>query len=321
MLDLGLYDRVHLHPRPLAQRVVADGFLRFNYRSVEIVLEGLENLPERPVVLAMNHTDNFSYWPLQYSLHRRDSYTATWVKGKNYEPKVLGLAMRLTNNIPIASRGYVVTRDFVNVVGRRPEAEEYRALRDAVDEARPVDPTKVPRVVLEQSRDMLGRRFDADHESYEVAVDALMHRMMERFVEMNAEALDLGLNLLVFPQGTRSIRLSRGHIGLAQIALHLDAPIVPIGCSGCDLVYPGRSLVAKPGRVVYRIGKPMSDWGELAPTEPFAPFSRAAEAAHRPRFQAVVDRVMDEINELVDPEYRYADDQRSDGSRGTDRFL
>ncbi len=321
MLDLGLYDRIPLSPRPLAQRFIAERFLRFDYRDVEIVLEGLENLPRQPALLAMNHTDNFNYWPLQYVLHRdREQYTATWVKGKNYEHVLRRLFMQVTNNIPIASRGYVVTRDFVNVVGRRPTSDEYRALRDATDAMQPVRASAVPAAVLAPERDMLGRRFDRT-ESYVEAVDGLMNQLMQRFVDMNRRALDLGLSLLVFPQGTRSIRLSRGHIGIAQLALHLRVPIVPVGCNGCDLVYPGNSMRARPGRVVYRIGEPISEWGDLAPTEPFTPFTRAAEAAHRPRFVAVVDRVMDEINELLDERHRYSDGRRSDGSQGTDRFV
>ncbi|MBX3276014.1 MAG: 1-acyl-sn-glycerol-3-phosphate acyltransferase [Sandaracinaceae bacterium] len=322
MLHLDLYDRVWLSGKPPVQRLIAEGFLRFDYRNVEIVLEGRERLPEHPVVLAMNHTDNFNYWPLQYELHRlMRRYTATWVKGKNYESPLVRRFMLVTNNIPVASRGYVVTRDFLNVMGRRPTADEYRALRDAVDEGGLTDARAIPRPVLEQERDMLGRRFWPHRESYAEAVDALMNLFHARFVEKNREAMRLGLDILVFPQGTRSVRLSRGHIGIAQLALHLDVPIVPVGCSGSDLVYPSRSALARPGRIVYRIGEPMRDWGALRPTEPFAPFTRAAESAHRARFQAVVDRVMDAIDGLVDEPYRYSEDRVSDGTEGTRRFV
>ena len=322
MLDLGLYDRVWLHPRPPVHRLIAECLLRFDYRNVQLVVEGLHNVPARPVVFAMNHTDNFNYWPLQYILHRDlGRYTATWVKGKNYEHWLRDLFMRITNNIPLASRGYVVTRDFLNVLGRRPTESEYKELRDAVDQLRPVDANRVPREILTVERDLLGRRFDPDHESYPEAVDALMHELMARFVAMNERAVALGLSPLVFPQGSRSIRLSRGHIGLAEIALHLDLEIVPIGCNGSDRIYPGSSVRSKPGRVVYRIGEPMKDFADLAPREPFVPFTRAAEERYRPQFQAVVDRVMDRVNGLLDPRHQYADGQISDGSSGTDRFV
>ncbi|MEM1418687.1 MAG: lysophospholipid acyltransferase family protein [Myxococcota bacterium] len=323
MLDLGLYDRVRLSRRPIAQRLIANCFLRFDYRKISLRVEGLENLPSRPVVLAMNHTDNFNYWPLQYRLHFEDRYTATWVKGKNYEHPAVSAFMRRTNNIPIASRGYVITRDFLNVLGRRPDMEEYRALRDAVDRLEPVPPGAVPAPVLAQARDMLGRPFDPAKEAYHEAVEALMRRLTERFLDLNREAHRVGCDVLVFPQGTRSIRLSKGHIGVAQLACFLGADIVPVGCNGTDVIYPSRSARAQPGDAVYRIGKPMplTSFGDLVPPDDVTPFTREAEAKYRDRYQAMVDRVMDAIDGLLDEPYRYGDDKTSDGTTGTDRFV
>lgn len=324
MLDLALFDRIRLHRRPPVQRFIADAYLRFDYRRVRIDVEGFADLPDRPVLFAMNHTDNFNYWPFQYVLHRdRERYTATWVKGKNFEHPAVSAFMRLTNNIPIASRGYLITRDFVTTMGRRPAEGEYRALRDAVDAGAALDARSVPHALLERPRDMMGRRFDPARESYVEALDALFTEMMRRFVALNAHALDIGLDLLVFPQGTRSVRLSRGHIGLAQAALALGATIVPVGCNGCDRVYPGRSMRSKPGHVVYRIGAPIppDDVRDLAPEEPFTPFARQDEARHRARFQALTDRVMERIDGLLDERHRFTDDRRSDGTRGTDRFF
>ena len=321
MLDLGLYDRVYLSARPPVQRFIAEAFLRFDYRKVDLVVEGLDNLPGRPVIFAMNHTDNYNYWPFQYSLHKEGMYTATWVKGKNYEHPGVSLFMSVTNNIPIASRGFVITRDFLNVTGRRPEPEEYRALRDAADSLGDVDATSVPRAVLDQARDMLGRRFEPAKENYAEALDALMRLLMRRFVDLNERAHELGVHILVFPQGSRSIRLSRGHPGIAQMALHLNAPIVPVGCNGCDRVYTSRSIRTKPGRVVYRIGKPMEDWGALAPAEPFEPYTRETGTLHRDRFQAIVARVMGRIDDLLDERHKFSEDGESDGTHGTDRFV
>lgn len=320
MLDLALYDRIRLSARPPVQRLIAEGFLRFDYRKVDLVLEGAERLPPERVIFAMNHTDSFNYWPFQYELHRRKrGYTATWVKGKNYEHPIVSLFMRITNNIPLASRGYVITRDFLNVMGRRPDADEYRALRAAVDALKDEVPG-VPEAVLRTPRDMLGRYFDPSHESYASAVDALMNALNARFVALNEEALAIGLDLLVFPQGTRSVRLSRGHVGLAQMALHLGATIVPVGCNGSDRVYSGKSLFAKPGRIVYRIGEPIpiSHWKNPPPRVP--PLSRAADA-HRDAYQAIVDEVMDRINDLLDEPYQFSPDRESEGTRDVDRFV
>ena len=324
MLDLARLQRTRLHGRPLAQRMIADGFLRLDYRNVDIVLEGLESLPATPVVYAMNHTDNYSYWPLQYALHRRFArYTATWVKGKNFEHPFVAWFMATTNNIPIASRGYLVTRDFVGTLRRRPSEREYRALRSAVDDGRPVDAGAVPPAILSTPRDLFGRWFDPARERYDEALDAVFAEMMGRFVALNRTALSLGLDVLVYPEGSRSLRLSRGHAGIAQVALHLGATIVPVGCSGSNRVYPGKSFSARPGRVVYRFGRPMAPeaFADLAPPRSFVPFDRADEARYEPAFQAVTDRAMDALDELLDPEYRYAEGRACTGTEGTHRFF
>ncbi|MEO0322462.1 MAG: lysophospholipid acyltransferase family protein [Myxococcota bacterium] len=320
MLDLGLCDCIRLTARPPVQRLLAEGWLRFDYRNVELELEGTEKLPTERVIFAMNHTDNFNYWPFQYELHRRKrGYTATWVKGKNYEHPFVSLFMRKTNNIPLASRGYVITRDFLNVMGRRPDADEYRALRSAVDKLGETVPG-VPREVLETPRDMLGRAFDPTRESYAQGIDGIMDSLNGRFVALNERALAMGLDVLVFPQGTRSIRLSRGHIGLAQLALHLGATIVPVGCNGSDRIYSGKSIITKPGRVVYRIGEPMPATRWTNPAPGVAPLSRAADA-HREAYQTVVDEVMDRINDLLDERYQYTPDRESEGTRDVARFV
>jgi len=325
MLNLALYQRTRLQPRPLAHRAIADGFLRHEYRrKVALRVVGLERIPEGPVIYAMNHTDAFNYWPFQYALHRAaERYTAAWVKGKNYDGFVASRFMRWTNNIPLASRGYVITRDFVSTVGRLPSADEYRVLRSAVDGAGPIEGS-VPKVLLTRGRDMLGRWFDASRETYPEAVTGLMSELMARFVALNHHAIErLGLDVLVFPQGSRSRRLSRGHIGLAQVALHLGATIVPVGCSGSDEVYDSRSVIAKPGAITYRVGKPIraAHWGSIGPKEPFVPFSHAAETQHRSAFQSVVDEVMERIDELVDEPYRFTDNRCSDGTAGSARFV
>lgn len=285
--------------------------------GVRIELEHADRVPNEPVVFAMNHTDRYNYWPFQYKWWRdHDRFTATWVKGKYYEHPFVAKFMELTNNIPTVSRGYLVTKDFMQVMGRRPTDDEYKALRDRSVEG-------IPREVLETPRDMLGRAFDPSRESYAACLDALYRAMMRRFVELNAEAFEKGLDLLVFPQGTRSIRLSRGHGGLAQIALKFRKTVVPVGCSGSDHVYPGSSPVAKPGRIVYRFGEPLSYDSMRAHHigEDFEPFTAAAEQKHGAKFQSFIDEVMARIDELVDAEYRFDAAAESDGVQGSHRFV
>jgi hypothetical protein len=271
----------------------------------------------------MNHTDRYNYWPFQYSLWRKlGRYTATWVKGKYYQNAFVGKFMELTNNIPTVSRGYLVSRDFLNVLGRPPSDAEYAALRALCDGAE--DATgSLPPELFQRGRDILGRRFDPARESYARAIDELFRAMMRRFVELNGEAFEKGVDVLVFPEGTRSTRLSRGHIGLAQIALFYQRSIVPVGCSGCDRCYPGGLPIARAGRIAYRIGAPIS-FEEMKPfhiAERFEPFTPEAEQKHRARFQGLVDLVMDRINDLVDEPYRRAESTLAERGRSAARFI
>ncbi len=329
-LDLDRLDGIRLSGSPRFQRVVARTLLEPSYEwggRVSVTLEGAERVPDEPVIFAMNHTDRFNYWPFQlYWWKRHDRYTATWVKGKYYESRVVGTFMEWTNNIPTVSRGYLITKDFLQTLGRRPSDREYAALRawvNAVAEGQPHVPSHVPAAIASRPRDILGRRFWPQRESYATAIDDLFRRMMRRFVALNEEAAALGLDLLVFPQGTRSVRLSEGHVGLSQIAMHLDRPVVPVGCNGTDRLYPGSSPIARPGHAVYRFGAPIrrGDAAAWTPRGTFEPFTPEAERAHGATFQAFVDDVMERIDGLLDEPYRFDRDKRSGGVEGSKRFV
>lgn len=315
-LDLARLERVQLRRVPCVQIALAELLLRWDYRfphRTEIVLSGLENLPrDRSVFLAMNHTDRYNYWPLQYAIYRAGGhrYTATWVKGKYYQSRFLAAFMDATNNIPVPSRGYVIASEFARAAGRAPDAGEYRALRDAMD-----------------GRPATGGTLPAGADAAFVSrCDRLFDRMAREVVRLNRRALErLDLHVLVFPQGTRSRRLSRGHDGLVQMAFSLGAAIVPVGCSGSDRLYPGASPFSRGGRAVYRIGRPLEpDGPELGPhrvREPFAPLSGEAGRLHGEKFAAATSVVMERIDELLDPEYRFGEDRASDGVAGLNRFV
>lgn len=328
MLDLARLEKIRLRTSPPAQILIAQLVLRFDYalwKPTHIALDGLENVPrDRGVFFAMNHTDRYNYWPFQYQLYRQggNRFTATWVKGKYYENKMMGAFMDSTNNIPLPSRGYVITTEFRKAHGRVPKEEEYRALRDVVDgggspEAAAEKGGPAVRALLEKG---------GPAASFPERFDALFGAMMAQVTRLTRQALfELGLNVLVFPQGTRSKRLSKGHTGLMQMAQHLGCAIVPVGCNGSDKAYPGGSPFSKGGRLVYRIGAPLElDGPELGPhrvREPFVPFSAAATEAHGEKFRAATDIVMDRINGLLDPEYQFAEGQASDGVEAINRFI
>ena len=333
MLDIPRLKRIPLSRYPLAQKVIGNIALWPNFRlppQVEIVLEDVERIPQGSVIYAMNHTDRYNYFPFQFQMWKSlDRFTATWVKGKYYENALLGKFMELTNNIPTVSRGYLITRDFVSVMDRTPTSDEYTALRSWVDETAQGDVGETPLLsaavsekLLNEPRDVLGYAFDPERKSYPEYINSIFAVMMELFVSLNERALDLGLDLLIFPQGTRSIRLGAGHIGLAEMALRFQATVVPVGCSGSDLVYPGASPFGKGGRIVYRFGEPIpyKEMERFHIPDDFTPFDSRHEAQHKVKLQGFVDVVMDRINELVDPQYQYGDGA-SPVESGSDRFL
>jgi 1-acyl-sn-glycerol-3-phosphate acyltransferase len=344
MLDLARLERLKLVRRPFSQRFLG-WFLGVNYSrlpGIELGFENEDRIPDCPVIFAMNHTDRYNYWPFQYILWQQlDRFTTTWVKGKYYEGQFMARFMESMLQLPTVSRGYLITRDFLSVMKRTPTDREYALLRAVVD-ARAVGedaelpaPPDVPEMLLRKARNPMGVAFrrnqgepsddeDADYADY---ICSLFQAMMSQFVELNSVAMGIGLDLLVFPQGTRSKRLLPGRIGISQIALHLKMPIVPVGCNGSDIVYPGASPFAGRGKIVYRIGNPIP-YEELSAfhiDEPFVPFSARAERDHVLKFQGVTDLVIDRIEPLLDPEYRRAEiaggEPMDPGEQGSDRFV
>jgi hypothetical protein len=215
-------------------------------------------------------------------------------------------------------------------VKREPTDAEYEQMRAQVDavaagEGASKDSSGdgLPEPLLKQARNVLGYPFDPDKQDWASYIDSLFRIMMQRFVSLNEQAARTGLDILIFPQGTRSKRLLPGHIGIAQIALHLKLPIVPVGCNGCDVLYPGASPWAKRGKVVYRFGEPIThdDIAALHIGEPFAPFTPDAETKHQVKFQALSDLVTDRIESLLDEPYRRAPGSGVDATRGSDRFI
>ncbi len=339
MLTLDVMDDIEMSPRPWGQVAVAAGLLMPNYHlpwtRTEIALEGSEKIPEGPVIFAMNHTDRYNYWPFQYRIWRdQGRYTTTWVKGKYYNHPVLRTFMIKTGNLAVPSKGYLITADAARVLGKAPGDKLYRILRDGVDagemDTKPLRQRAAEEGVLSQMvplldtpRDMLGRRFDPHQENYLEAMDALFGAMMDKFVELNEQAFDVGLSVLVFPEGRRSVRLQDGKPGVAQMALRMGATVVPVGCNGSHEVYPGDSPVASGGEIVYRVGdalRPTEELSEFAIDEPFTPFTREASERFGDRFQGVTELIMERIAGLLDERHQPLEGH-DEGTTGSDRFV
>ena len=141
--------------------------------------------------------------------------------------------------------------------------------------------------------------------------------MMKQFVVLNEQAFAKGLRIIVFPEGTRSVTLQEGRTGLAQMALRMKKAIVPIGCNGCDLAYPGDAPWSMGGEIEYRIGEPLRPSGALAPfqiDEPFNPYTNEADA-HASAFQGATGVVMKEIAALLDARYLAEGDAKVTGAK------
>lgn len=341
MLTLDLMRRMELDPVPTGQIATASILLGPNYNfpltRTRIRIEGIERIPKTGrVIVAMNHTDRYNYFPFQYTIWRQlGMYTVTWVKGKYYQNPLLARFMAATNNIPTPSRGYLLTVDMKHTLGRAPDDALYRLMRDALDggpEARDMEALRERARTLGQlvdfervtrtGRPLLGIAFDPAQEDYFAALDRLFGEMMQAFLALNQRAFDLGHKVIVFPEGTRSLRLLPGKPGVAQIALRMRASILPVGCNGSERVYPGDLPFSRGGEVVYRVGELMTPEGALAPYqihEPYTPFTREAEREHGAQFQAMTDAVMAQIAGLIDE--RYLSKEADTSVVGSNRFL
>jgi 1-acyl-sn-glycerol-3-phosphate acyltransferase len=339
MLTLDVMHRIELSGDPFLHRLLPQ-ILRANFAfrptRTRIDVESADRVPrDRQVFFAMNHTDRFNYLPFYVAMYDREfPVICTWVKGKYFQNPLLRDFLAAVNQLPAPSKGYLITADAQNVLGEPPDPTTYRVLRDAVDareknpeallnRARDANRLDVVEPLVETPRDMLGLRFDPVVESYVAAQRRLFAEMMEAFVALNHQAFDLGCNILVFPEGTRSRRLREGHTGLAQMAIRMGATVVPVGCHGSDEAYPGSNPFSRGGRVMYRFGEPLRPEAELAEfqtDDAFRPFTDEAADAHGERFEAMTALVMDRLNEVLDPAYQRRDDP-AEGIEGAERFV
>ena len=143
---------------------------------------------------------------------------------------------------------------------------------------------------------------------------------MEKVAELSTRALkEWGLSLLIFPEGTRSLRLGEGRIGIAQIALYSGKKIIPVGCNNSDTVYTGHIALRENRRHHLSHRRAAHLDGRLKEyriTEPFKLFSRESQQKYRAQFEGVTRVVMDSINSLLDERHRRERQEPQDtGSR------
>jgi 1-acyl-sn-glycerol-3-phosphate acyltransferase len=275
------------------QRLVAIALLLPNYEllhKVNIVVEGEQNLkkPEN-FIYAMNYVNSFNYLPFQYYLWRKGyGETTVWVRGKYYRNPFAAIGLWLTNCIPAPSMGYFIEEFYKERHDRNISSEDYRLVKEAIDGKEGVD--------LKAVNKMLGNSCVSFFRSYH-------EQIMGEVARLTRSALfEKHLNLIIFPERIRSIKSSSGLTGTAQIALYTRKKVIPVACKNSEEIYPGASPVAKSGTVVYRIGKPLSVDGELAPfriDEPFELLSARTSNKYEEQFSGATQLITNRINEML----------------------
>lgn len=323
MLTIERMRGIQMSPRPIGHQIVSEWLLRWSYQRpprTQVEVDGLEHLTTaEPMFIAMNHTDRFNYLPLLARLHRHDRYAACWVKAKYFDNPVTSIIMGLLNQIPLPSRGYFIAHMWADTFSEAIDSDTYRRLRDVVD-----GESTIEAALSDSEKTQL---FIGAHggQSFAEVFEERFALYMSEVVGLTERALQAGLHVLVFPEGTRSTRLGEGRSGIVQVAHHLGVPIVPVGCSGSDLLYPGNAPFSHGGSVHYRVGAPMEfSSGPLSQFRidaTFRPLSRSARLAHNEHFGRATSVVMDAINTLLEPRYQRPTDPTGDQRSDIGRFV
>jgi Acyltransferase len=263
--------------------------------------EGLDLLPQQPALIATNSSQRYDFVASRAALVYAGVRSVTVTKAKNYHSAFMGAVLRRTGVVPLASRGYFILADFIEVVGRRPTDPEYRALRDHLDHNTPLPAGTPFDTIAAQPRMIVGTPFDPALLSWSATIQAIYAASMAQTVRLAGEAVAAGHHIQMYPEGTVSPTLGPGRIGAVQLALALDLPIVPVGMSGCPGLFWGQTPLLRGGTMTMRFGAPYRLGDIAAGHVPFAP---ASERQHRPALQAATDDLMDRINALLDEPFR-----------------
>ncbi len=313
-------ENAYIKKEPDIQILIGKYFLKplYKLKNLKIEIEGLNNIPDHPVIFAMNHTDRYNYWPFMFKLWQlyqkgliKYPYITVWVKGKYFENKFIASFMRLSGTIPVPSKGYLVVKDFVTMFKSK-KALNDEALKYLLDyvkgEKNEEDLKRLDEKLYEFVKKPHGGYDPKKYKNYREYIGKVHIDMMKRVLELNRDAIfNKKLNLLVFPEGRRSKRLTRGKPGLAQVSLALDVPVVPVGCNGSDKAYTGNLPFPKSNRaIVYRVGKPI-EFKKIAEEfnikEKFVPFTPQSKKLQE-IFEKTTDIIMEKIYNLLDDEYR-----------------
>jgi 1-acyl-sn-glycerol-3-phosphate acyltransferase len=95
--------------------------------------------------------------------------------------------------------------------------------------------------------------------SDQIVVDRNDRESAVRRLTRAAERVRSGVNVIVFPEGTRSAdaRLASFKSGGFHLAIQAGVPIIPVSVSGSWCITPKGSLRIESGRILIRYGKPI----------------------------------------------------------------
>jgi 1-acyl-sn-glycerol-3-phosphate acyltransferase len=93
-----------------------------------------------------------------------------------------------------------------------------------------------------------------------ISIDRSHGRQALKSLKEAAERIAAGTSVILFPEGTRSMdgKLHDFKSGGMVLAIKSGVPLVPVGISGTYEILPKGSLLAKPGQVTIRVGKPIA---------------------------------------------------------------
>ncbi|MDH4322035.1 MAG: 1-acyl-sn-glycerol-3-phosphate acyltransferase [Desulfobulbaceae bacterium] len=99
-----------------------------------------------------------------------------------------------------------------------------------------------------------------------IPVDRTHSRAAVKSLDEAAQRIAAGTSVIIFPEGTRSGdgELLPFKSGAMVLAIKAGVPVVPMAIVGTHAILPKGRLLAKPGKVVIRLGEPIETSGYKA---------------------------------------------------------
>ena len=291
-------------------------------KKVELKASGIENIPNSPCILASNHTHNFDFLPLRHVLyHQKNALASTWIKARAWSKPISNYFLSKTGNVPLASKGYIISIDFIETIGRRPTQTEYRHLRDHLDYNSTLPESEVFETLQNVSRLICGIKYEPSVTNYREALFMCYSKLLDATLAVAADSVENGHHQHINPQGTRSSRLTPGKSGVIHAAMALNIPILPTTIQGVLQSFPKQGMRNAGGTVKIHFGKPYEVRprlkSNLSPT--YKPFRSDPE--NELIFKDETQQLMSQLHELCDKEHGFLDGYRTNGKVGVDRFI